>query len=91
MYCIDDKLYPCSTSLTMKYIGGKWEAVILIHLIEKRKTSQSANIKIMKHLQVHKQIPLFLSVNFAYFLCSKNMQGNINTESWIVFPNNISQ
>lgn len=32
MYSIDDKHYPCSTSLTMRYIGGKWKAVILIHL-----------------------------------------------------------
>ncbi|SUJ28501.1 Uncharacterized HTH-type transcriptional regulator yybR [Sphingobacterium spiritivorum] len=40
MYCIDDKKYPCSTSLTMKYIGGKWKAVILIHLIEKKRYSE---------------------------------------------------
>ncbi|ANQ50677.1 helix-turn-helix transcriptional regulator [Flammeovirga yaeyamensis] len=29
---VDDKEYPCCTSLTMKYIGGKWKTVILIHL-----------------------------------------------------------
>lgn len=40
MYCIDDKQYPCSTSLTMRYIGGKWKAVILIHLIEKKRYSE---------------------------------------------------
>lgn len=40
MYCIDNKQYPCSTSLTMKYIGGKWKAVILIHLIEKKRYSE---------------------------------------------------
>ncbi len=40
MYSIDDKEYPCSTSLTMKYIGGKWKAVILIHLIEKKRYSE---------------------------------------------------
>lgn len=40
MYCIDDKQYPCSTSLTMSYIGGKWKAVILIHLIEKKRYNQ---------------------------------------------------
>lgn len=34
MYCIDNKTFPCTTSLTMKYIGGKWKAVILIHLAE---------------------------------------------------------
>ncbi len=36
MYKIDDKKYPCSTSLAMKYIGGKWKAVILIHLFTKK-------------------------------------------------------
>ncbi|MCU0430529.1 MAG: helix-turn-helix transcriptional regulator [Cytophagaceae bacterium] len=40
MYCIDDKQFPCSTSLTMHYIGGKWKAVILIHLIEKKRYSE---------------------------------------------------
>lgn len=40
MYCIDNKEYPCSTSLTMKYIGGKWKAVILIHLVEKKRYNE---------------------------------------------------
>lgn len=40
MYCIDNKEYPCSTSFTMKYIGGKWKAVILIHLIEKKRYNE---------------------------------------------------
>jgi DNA-binding HxlR family transcriptional regulator len=40
MYSIDEKQYPCSTSLTMKYIGGKWKAVILIRLIEKKRYSE---------------------------------------------------
>jgi DNA-binding HxlR family transcriptional regulator len=40
MYCIDNKQYPCSTSLTMKYIGGKWKAVILIHLAEKKRYNE---------------------------------------------------
>lgn len=33
MYTIDNKSYPCCTSITMKFIGGKWKAVILHHLI----------------------------------------------------------
>lgn len=37
MYKIDDKKFPCSTSLAMKYIGGKWKAVILIHLYSKKR------------------------------------------------------
>lgn len=40
MYAINNKQYPCSTSLTMKYIGGKWKAAILIHLIEKKRYSE---------------------------------------------------
>ncbi len=40
MYCIDNKEYPCTTSLTMKYIGGKWKTVILIHLINKKRYSE---------------------------------------------------
>lgn len=40
MYCIENKKYPCSTSLTMKYIGGKWKAVILMHLIEKKRYNE---------------------------------------------------
>jgi DNA-binding HxlR family transcriptional regulator len=40
MYCINNKEYPCSTSFTMKFIGGKWKAVILIHLIEKKRYNE---------------------------------------------------
>ena len=40
MYTIDNQNFPCSTSLTMKYIGGKWKAVILIHLIEKKRYNE---------------------------------------------------
>lgn len=32
LYKIDGKLYPCTTSVTMDYIGGKWKMVILYHL-----------------------------------------------------------
>ncbi|WP_347219985.1 helix-turn-helix domain-containing protein [Chryseobacterium sp.] len=34
MYIIDNKSYPCCTSVTMRFIGGKWKAVILHHLID---------------------------------------------------------
>lgn len=40
MYKIDEQEFPCSTSLTMRYIGGKWKAVILIHLIEKKRYNE---------------------------------------------------
>lgn len=31
------KKYPCTVSLTMSLVGGKWKAVILYHLIEANK------------------------------------------------------
>lgn len=34
MYEINGKKYPCCTSLTMGFIGGKWKTVILYYLIE---------------------------------------------------------
>ncbi|MDI9257549.1 MULTISPECIES: winged helix-turn-helix transcriptional regulator [Flavobacterium] len=32
VYKIQNKLYPCSTSITMDFIGGKWKTVILYYL-----------------------------------------------------------
>lgn len=32
LYKIGESLYPCTTSITMDYIGGKWKMVILFHL-----------------------------------------------------------
>lgn len=32
LYQIEQKTYPCTTSITMEYIGGKWKMVILYHL-----------------------------------------------------------
>ena len=40
MFLVDNKEYPCSTSVTMKYIGGKWKAVILIHLTQKKRYNE---------------------------------------------------
>lgn len=32
LYKIADKLYPCTTSITMDFVGGKWKMVILYYL-----------------------------------------------------------
>lgn len=37
LYSIDGKLYPCTTSITMDIIGGKWKTVILYHLRDGKK------------------------------------------------------
>src|SRR6476660_10524648 len=32
LFKIGEKTYPCTTSITMEYIGGKWKMVILYYL-----------------------------------------------------------
>lgn len=34
---VNEKIYPCTVSLTMDLIGGKWKAVILYHLKDQAK------------------------------------------------------
>ena len=34
MYQVKGKHYPCCTSVTMGFIGGKWKTVILFYLID---------------------------------------------------------
>ena len=34
---VNDKLYPCTVSVAMDLVGGKWKAVILYHLKDARK------------------------------------------------------
>jgi len=34
---VNNKLYPCTVSLAMDLVGGKWKAVILYHLKDGRK------------------------------------------------------
>lgn len=34
---INGKIYPCTVSLAMNLIGGKWKSVILYHLIDNAK------------------------------------------------------
>ena len=37
MIKVNKKLYPCSTSLAMAFIGGKWKTAILSHLKDREK------------------------------------------------------
>lgn len=46
MYRIEQKKYPCSSSLAMHFIGGKWKTVILVHLIEGTKRYSELNKEI---------------------------------------------
>lgn len=44
---IKDKVYPCTVSIAMDLIGGKWKAVVLYHLKEARK----------RYSQLRKEMP----------------------------------
>ena len=33
----NDKLFSCTTSIAMEFIGGKWKSVILIYLVDGKK------------------------------------------------------
>jgi DNA-binding HxlR family transcriptional regulator len=41
------KIYPCTVSLTMDMLGGKWKAVILYHLVDGQK----------RYSELHKEMP----------------------------------
>ncbi|MDM1045203.1 helix-turn-helix transcriptional regulator [Myroides sp. 1354] len=67
MYTIDNQEFPCSTSLTMRYIGGKWKAVILIHLIEKK-----------RYNELRKAIPMITERTLSLQLKEMEEHGLIN-------------
>lgn len=43
---LKDKAYPCTVSLTMDMVGGKWKAVILYHLKDNSKRYSELNKEI---------------------------------------------
>ena len=40
MYYFRNKAFPCSASLAMQFIGGRWKTVILHHLQKKKRYSE---------------------------------------------------
>ncbi|NDV17479.1 transcriptional regulator [Muricauda sp. TY007] len=44
---LNGKVYPCTISLTLDLVGGKWKAVILYHLRDKPK----------RYNELHKEMP----------------------------------
>jgi DNA-binding HxlR family transcriptional regulator len=59
--CLDDsiilkgKTYPCTVSLTMDLIGGKWKAVILYHLKDQEK----------RYNELRKQMPAITEMTLS--------------------------
>ena len=67
-YKFEDKLYPCQTSLTMRFIGGKWKSVILIHLVNKTK----------RYHELRKKIPTITERTLSIQLKQLEKDGLIN-------------
>lgn len=49
---LNQKIYPCTISLTMDLVGGKWKAVILYHLKNEAK----------RYNELRKEMPLSLQL-----------------------------
>ncbi|SDZ86603.1 DNA-binding transcriptional regulator, HxlR family [Arachidicoccus rhizosphaerae] len=55
---LSGELYPCTVSLTMALVGGKWKAVILYHLMEgpKRYSELSKQMKSITEMTLSLQL-----------------------------------
>lgn len=76
MYILNDKIFPCQTSLTMRYIGGKWKAVILIHLVN----------KIKRYNELRKDIPTITERTLSLQLKQLEKDGLINRKVYTKKP-----
>ncbi len=52
---LDEKVYPCTVSLTMSLIGGKWKAVLLYHLKDGAK----------RYNELRKEIPMVTEMTIS--------------------------
>lgn len=76
MYIIDNKTYPCCTSVTMKFIGGKWKAVILYHLIKGAK----------RYNEIRKEIPTITERTLSLQLKQLEEDGIISRKVFTAKP-----
>ena len=72
--CIGDyvklkgKIYPCTVSLTMDLVGGKWKVVILYHLKDKSK----------RYNELRKEMPLVTEMTLSLQLKQLEKDGLIS-------------
>lgn len=76
MYTIDEKPYPCCTSVTMRFIGGKWKAVILFYLIEGPK----------RYNEIRKMIPTITERTLSLQLKQLEEDGIVNRKVFTAKP-----
>lgn len=76
MYTIDEKPYPCCTSVTMRFIGGKWKAVILFYLIDGPK----------RYNEIRKMIPTITERTLSLQLKQLEEDGIVNRKVFTAKP-----
>lgn len=76
MYTVDNKFYPCCTSVTMRFIGGKWKAVILHHLID----------GVKRYNELRKSIPTITERTLSLQLKQMEDDGIINRKVYTKKP-----
>lgn len=62
------KIYPCTVSLTMDLVGGKWKAVILYHLKEGEK----------RYTELRKEMPLVTEMTLSLQLKQLEKDGLVS-------------
>ncbi len=63
-----DKTYPCSVSLTMDLVGGKWKTVILYHLINEKK----------RFSELRREMPMITEMNLSLQLKQLEKDGLVS-------------
>lgn len=62
------KVYPCTVSLTMDLVGGKWKAVILYHLKDEAK----------RYNELHKEMPAITEMTLSLQLKQLEKDGLVS-------------
>ena len=75
-FIFDDTLFPCETSLTMRFIGGKWKSVILIHLVN----------TVKRYNELKKAIPNITERTLSMQLKQLEKDGLINRKVYTTKP-----
>lgn len=65
---LKDKAYPCTVSLTMDLVGGKWKAVILYHLKDNSK----------RYSELNKEIPSITEMSLSLQLKQLEKDGLVS-------------
>ena len=73
---LNEKVFPCPTSVAMEFIGGKWKSVILFHLISDKK----------RYNELRKEIPTLNERTLSLQLKQLEANGLISRKAYFEKP-----